>query len=184
MFRERLSIRKVEEVLRLKWMQRCRRAGSARRSALGKQRVGLDYKGRGAGIRWPLPGGMDGAQLQRRLFKSREGGRQHKPGRVQADCSSSTTDAWPRGTTSSGAICSRPSMSASTPALPWSSARCRSLTGTTLTGEPVVPCERRGHQAAPAHGGWLEEQQRRRRICARLAKSQEILKIARLGGGH
>jgi transposase len=79
-------MRKVEDVLRLKWQAGLSVRQIAKAVGIGRTTVS-EYIARAeaAGIGWPLPEGMDGAQLERRLFKAPEGGGQGKPGRVLPD---------------------------------------------------------------------------------------------------
>jgi len=66
---ERLSMRKVREVLRLSWACGLSSRQVARSCGLGRTTVG-EYvrRAKGAGLCWPLPEGLDDAQLEQRLF--------------------------------------------------------------------------------------------------------------------
>ena len=80
-------MRKVEEVLRLKWDAGLSPRQIAKVVGIGRTTVS-EYlvRAEAAGIVWPLPAGVDAAQLERRLFK--QGGGQRKPERAQPDFSS------------------------------------------------------------------------------------------------
>lgn len=69
--RQRLSMRKIEEALRLKWGAGLSPRQIAKAVGVGRTTVS-EYIARAeaAGISWPLPEGMDAAQLEQRLFKS------------------------------------------------------------------------------------------------------------------
>jgi transposase len=77
-------MRKVEEVLRLKWGAGLSPRQIAKAVGIGRTTVS-EYLARAeaAGITWPLPEGMDATALERRLFK--QAGGQSKPERVQPD---------------------------------------------------------------------------------------------------
>lgn len=66
---ERLSMRKIKEVLRLKQEQRLTNRAIARSCSIGRATVG-EYLRRAAaaGLSWPLPEGLDEAELEHRLF--------------------------------------------------------------------------------------------------------------------
>ena len=59
---ERLSMRKIEEVIRLKWEQRLTNRAIARSCSIGRATVG-EYLRRAAaaGLSWPLPEELDEA---------------------------------------------------------------------------------------------------------------------------
>jgi len=69
MSRERLSMRKINEVLRLKWQ-----CGLSHRQIATSCNIGVgtvsDYvhRARKAGLGWPLPTEMSESELERRLF--------------------------------------------------------------------------------------------------------------------
>jgi transposase len=73
MSRERLSVRKTLEVLRLSFGEKISVRNIARSCGLARSTV-ADYLKRAheAGLAWPLPEGMDEAQLERRLFPVRK----------------------------------------------------------------------------------------------------------------
>ncbi len=66
---KRLSMRKIKEVLRLKWDCGLTNRQIARSCSMGRATVG-DYleRARKAGLPWPLPKDLDEAELDRRLF--------------------------------------------------------------------------------------------------------------------
>jgi transposase len=66
---ERLSMRKIKEVLRLKQEQKLTNRAIARSCSIGRATVG-EYLRRAvaAGLNWPLPEEVDEAELERRLF--------------------------------------------------------------------------------------------------------------------
>ena len=66
---ERLSMRKIREVLRLKWDSGLSNRRIARSCAVGRPAV-AEYLRRAAeaGLSWPLPADLDDAALERRLF--------------------------------------------------------------------------------------------------------------------
>jgi transposase len=68
---ERLSMRKIKEVLRLKLEQGLTNRAIARSCSIGRATVG-EYLRRAtaAGLSWPLPEGLDEAELERKLFPS------------------------------------------------------------------------------------------------------------------
>ena len=64
-------MRKVEEVLRLRWSAGLSVRQISHAVGIGRTTVS-DYLARAeaAGITWPLPEGVDASELERRLFKS------------------------------------------------------------------------------------------------------------------
>src|SRR6201996_2993189 len=66
---ERLSMRKIRELLRLRWEQQLPQRVIANSLRLGQASVS-DYlsRARRAGLTWPLPDGLDDAQLEALLF--------------------------------------------------------------------------------------------------------------------
>jgi hypothetical protein len=66
---ERLSMRKIKEVLRLKWEQGLTDRTIARSVSIARSTVG-EYlrRARDAGLGWPVPAELDEAELERRLF--------------------------------------------------------------------------------------------------------------------
>lgn len=68
---KRLSVRKIKEILRLKWANGLSNRQIARVCGVSRPTV-ADYLRRaaGAGIRWPIPAEFDEATLERRLFPS------------------------------------------------------------------------------------------------------------------
>jgi transposase len=70
--RERLSMRKIKEVLRLRWEARLSHREIGLSCRLGRSTV-QDYllRAKAAGLSWPLPGGLDEEELERRLFPPR-----------------------------------------------------------------------------------------------------------------
>jgi len=78
--RERLSMRKIKEVLRLRW-----EAGRSHREIAASCRLGAttvgDYllRAQAAGLSWPLPEGMDDEELDRRLFPPTPGAAHERP---------------------------------------------------------------------------------------------------------
>jgi transposase len=66
---KRLSIRKVKEVLRLKWECGLSNRQIAKSCSIGRATV-AEYlcRARAAGLSWPLPDGLDEAEVDRRLF--------------------------------------------------------------------------------------------------------------------
>jgi len=81
---ERLSMRKVREVLRLKFECRRSHAEIAASVAIGESTVG-DYlaRARAAGLRWEQARSLSDAEVEARLF--RDGGRNEPPSRVPID---------------------------------------------------------------------------------------------------
>jgi transposase len=77
-------MRKIEDVLRLKWSAGLSARQIGKAVGIGRTTVS-EYIARAeaAGITWPLPVGMDAAQLERRLFKAAGG--QRKQERAQPD---------------------------------------------------------------------------------------------------
>lgn len=86
MANKRLSMRKVEDVLRLKWGAGLSVRQIAKALGIGRATVS-EYIARAeaAGLSWPLPEGMDAAELERRLFK--QAGRPAKHAHAQPDFS-------------------------------------------------------------------------------------------------
>ena len=66
---ERLSMRKIKEVIRLKWEQGLTNRAIARSCSIGRATVS-EYLRRAAvaGLSWPLPEELDEAELDRKLF--------------------------------------------------------------------------------------------------------------------
>ncbi|MGB5649371.1 MAG: IS21 family transposase, partial [Sedimenticolaceae bacterium] len=66
---KRLSMRKIQEVLRLKWSQGLSNRQIAKACGIARPTVG-EYLRRAAeaGLAWPLPAGLDEANLERQLF--------------------------------------------------------------------------------------------------------------------
>ena len=66
---KRLSMRKIKEVLRLKWAKELSNRQIARICGIGRPTV-AEYlrRAEAAGLTWPLPAGLDEAALERRLF--------------------------------------------------------------------------------------------------------------------
>ena len=66
---KRLSMRKIKEVLRLKWAQGLSNRQIAKACGIGRPTVG-EYLRRAAeaGLAWPLPANLDEATLERQLF--------------------------------------------------------------------------------------------------------------------
>ena len=66
---ERVSMRKIKEVLRLKWEQGLTNRTIARSVSIARSTVG-EYLRRAtdAGLGWPLPAELDEAELEPRLF--------------------------------------------------------------------------------------------------------------------
>jgi transposase len=66
---ERLSMRKIEEVLRLKWEQGLTNRTIAKSLSIARSTVG-EYlrRAKNGGLGWPLPADLDEAELERRLF--------------------------------------------------------------------------------------------------------------------
>jgi hypothetical protein len=62
-------MRKIKEVIRLKWEQRLTNRAIARSCSIGRATVG-EYLRRAAaaGLSWPLPEELDEAKLERKLF--------------------------------------------------------------------------------------------------------------------
>ncbi len=69
MSQERLSMRKIEEILRLKWEAKRSHREIAQSCGVSSSTVS-DYLNRAqaAGLRWPLPEGLTAADLERQLF--------------------------------------------------------------------------------------------------------------------
>lgn len=68
---ERLSMRKIYEILRLKYGRGLSNREVAARVAVSRSTV-ADYplRAQAANLSWPLPDGMDEARLEQRLFPS------------------------------------------------------------------------------------------------------------------
>ena len=66
---ERLSMRKIKEVIRLKWEQGLSNRAIARSCSIGRATVG-EYLRRAAaaGLSWPLPKELDETEVERKLF--------------------------------------------------------------------------------------------------------------------
>jgi hypothetical protein len=66
---ERLSMRKIRELLRLRWEQHFPQRVIANSLRLSQASIS-DYlrRARRAGLTWPLPDGLDDAQLEALLF--------------------------------------------------------------------------------------------------------------------
>jgi hypothetical protein len=66
---ERLSMRKIHELLRLRWEQHLPQRVITNSLRLGQASVS-DYlsRARRAGLAWPLPDGLDDARLEAMLF--------------------------------------------------------------------------------------------------------------------
>ena len=79
MAQERLSMRKIHEILRLKWECRLSHRTIARSCGIGAATV-TEYlqKAREAGLTWPLPDGLGDAQLERLLYPD-----SYRPHRVE-----------------------------------------------------------------------------------------------------
>lgn len=77
---ERLPMRQIREVLRLRHEKGLSQRAIARACGLGTGAVS-EYLGRAArtGLTWPLPAGMDEAALEGRLFPTPEPGRERVP---------------------------------------------------------------------------------------------------------
>ena len=71
--KERLSMRKIKEVLRLKYENALSDSKIAQSLCIARSTVS-DYINRAkvAGIIWPIPEGMDETELERLLFPARE----------------------------------------------------------------------------------------------------------------
>lgn len=71
MSQERLSMRKIEEILRLKWEAKRSHREIAQSCGVSSSTVS-DYLNRAqaAGLRWPLPEGLTAADLERQLFSA------------------------------------------------------------------------------------------------------------------
>ena len=69
--RTRTSMRKIREVLRLKYACGLTNRQIAKTRAMGRTAV-ADYlrRAREAGLAWPLPEGLDDGERERRLFPS------------------------------------------------------------------------------------------------------------------
>ena len=66
---ERLSMRKVKEILRLKWEQRLTNRAIARSCSIGRTTVGeYLHRAAAAGLTWPLPEELDEGKLEQKLF--------------------------------------------------------------------------------------------------------------------
>ena len=70
--RKRLSMTKIEEVLRLTYEQGCSRRAVGRAYGVTQSTVSkLLRRARKMGLSWPLPEGMDEAELQEQLYGRR-----------------------------------------------------------------------------------------------------------------
>ena len=69
--RERLSMRKIREIFRLKWACRLSERAIARSCGVARSTV-ADYlrRAKQVGLSWPLPADLEDSELQRRLFPS------------------------------------------------------------------------------------------------------------------
>ena len=68
---ERLSMRKIKEILRLKHVRGFSNRQIAKSCSIGRTTVAnYPIKAQGAGISWPLPEDLTEAELQKRLFPS------------------------------------------------------------------------------------------------------------------
>ncbi len=76
----RLSMRKIKEVLRLKWENRCSNKQIAQSCNMARSSV-REYLRRAqeAGLRWPLDPGRDDTGLENLLFPAREVPRSSQP---------------------------------------------------------------------------------------------------------
>lgn len=73
---ERLSMRKIKEVLRLSWCGRLSSRAVARSCGIGRTTVReYLYRAKEAGLAWPLPEGMTDGELEELLFDLRASGR-------------------------------------------------------------------------------------------------------------
>jgi transposase len=81
MSQERLSVRKISEVLRLKWACGLSQRTIGRSCQISHSTVG-DYlqRAKAAGLKWPLPEGLDEESLQRLLFPATGGKDPVSPG--------------------------------------------------------------------------------------------------------
>ena len=81
MSQERLSVRKISEVLRLKWACGLSQRAISRSCQIAHSTVG-DYlqRAEAAGLKWPLPNGLDEESLQRLLFPATGGKDPASPG--------------------------------------------------------------------------------------------------------
>src|SRR5215475_3915525 len=71
MLRQRLSMRQIQEVLRLKWAARLSERQIAHSLGLSRPTVAAYVRrAQVAGLSWPLPDGLDAATLDQRLFPS------------------------------------------------------------------------------------------------------------------
>ena len=77
---ERVSMRKIRDVLRLTQAMGMSRRLVGEATGIGKTAVG-DYVRRAAvaGLSWPIPDGIDDAELERRLFPPREASSAARP---------------------------------------------------------------------------------------------------------
>ena len=67
--RQRLSMRQIQEVLRLKWAAGLSERQIARSLGLSRPTVAAYVRrAQVAGLSWPLPAGLDAAKLEQRLF--------------------------------------------------------------------------------------------------------------------
>ena len=67
--KKRLSMRKIREILRLKYGCSCSNRAISRSCGIGRATVG-DYlhRAKAAGLGWPLPGELSDTALEQRLF--------------------------------------------------------------------------------------------------------------------
>ena len=71
MAKDRLSMRKLKEVLRLKFDHQLTNRKIAKSCAISHVTVGKYLEmARQAGLTWPLPDGIDDARLEQRLYAS------------------------------------------------------------------------------------------------------------------
>jgi hypothetical protein len=71
---KRLSMRKIKEILRLKWECGLSNREISRSCSLGRTAVArYVHRARQAGLSWPLPEDMDEARLEHMLFPSVSG---------------------------------------------------------------------------------------------------------------
>ena len=90
---ERLSMRKIREVLRLRLDQGLPQRAVAQSLGLSQGAVhGYVARARRAGLSWPLPEGLDDSQLDRRKLKS--GSRSCSAGSWR-DCATGDSSRWP-----------------------------------------------------------------------------------------
>lgn len=72
--KERLTMRKIREILRLKWECDLSNQQIAQSCGISRSTVG-DYlmRAKAAGLSWPLPENLNDAELEKRLFSTRGG---------------------------------------------------------------------------------------------------------------